>query len=130
MKIDDNIKLHVAHRLSKRRNGRQRTIVAKFKKRKDREAVLGVVKTGVLRRTEVNEQYPAIINRRRQAFVPKMHEQRRKDNRAFINYDKIYINGVEYRPPLDGPMMRFPQVENTEPHVRFTPPRNPDNHYQ
>jgi hypothetical protein len=47
----------------------------------------------------VNEQYPEIINRRRQALVPKMHEERRKDNRAFINYDKLYINGVEYRPP-------------------------------
>jgi hypothetical protein len=44
---------------------------------------LGIVKTGVLRGTDfgVNEQYPEIINRRRQALVPKMHEERRKDNR-------------------------------------------------
>jgi hypothetical protein len=60
------------------------------------QRVLGIVKTCVLRRTDfgVNEQYPEIINRRRQALVPKMHEERRKDNRTFINYDKLYINGV------------------------------------
>ena len=48
-----------------------------------------------------------------------MHEERRKDNRAFINYDKLYINGVEYRPPPEGPMMRFPQPGNPDPHMRF-----------
>ena len=129
LKIDENIELHVAHRLRKRRDGRPRTIVAKFEKRKDLERVLGIVKTGVLRRTDfgVNEQYPEIINRRRQALVPKMHEERRKDNRAFINYDKLYINGVEYRPPPDGPMMHFLQPGNAEPHMCFPPPRNPDN---
>jgi hypothetical protein len=37
LKIDENIELHVAHRLRKRRDGRPRTIVAKFEKRKDRE---------------------------------------------------------------------------------------------
>ena len=59
LKIDENIDLHVAHRLRKRRDGRpRRTIVAKFEKRKDRERVLGIVKTGVLRQTDfgVNEQ--------------------------------------------------------------------------
>ena len=58
LKIDENIELHVAHRLRKRRDGRPRTIVAKFKKRKDRERVLEIVKTGVLRQTDfgVNEQ--------------------------------------------------------------------------
>jgi hypothetical protein len=129
LKIDENIELHVAHRLRKRRDGRPRTIVAKFEKRKDRERVLGIVKTDVLRRTDfgVNEQYPEIINRRRQALVTKMHEERRKDNRAFINYDKLYINGVEYRPPPDGPMMHFLQPGNPELHMCFPPPRNPDN---
>jgi hypothetical protein len=93
---------------------------------------LGVVKTGVLRRTDfgVNEQNPDIINRRRQALIPKMHGEKRKDNRAFINYDKLYINSVEYRLPPDGPMMRFPQPGNPEPHMRFPSRRNPDNHYQ
>ena len=105
MKIDENIELHVARRLRKRGDGRPRIIVAKFEKRKDRERVLGVVKTGVLRRTDfgVNEQNPEIINRRRQALVPKMHGERRKDNRAFINYDKLYINSVEYRLPQTDP---------------------------
>jgi hypothetical protein len=113
LKIDENIELHVAHRLHKRRDGRPRIIVAKFEKRKDRERVLGIVKTGILRRTDVgvNEQYPEIINRSRQALVPKMHEERRKDNRAFINYDKLYINGVEYRPPQTDPSCAFFNLE-------------------
>ena len=54
----------------------------------------------------------------------------KRDSRAFINYDKLYINGFEYRPQSDGPMMRFLQPGNPEPHMRFPPPRNPDNHYQ
>jgi hypothetical protein len=50
--------------------GHPRTIVAKFEKRKDRERVLGVAKTGVLRRTDfgVNEQYPKIITEDRRLF--------------------------------------------------------------
>jgi hypothetical protein len=57
---------------------------------------LGIVKTGVLRRTDfgVNEHYPEIINRRRRALVPKMHEERRKNNRAFINYDKATWSSI------------------------------------
>ena len=93
---------------------------------------MGIVKTCVLRRTDVgvNENYPEIINRRRQALVPKMHEDRRKDNRAFINYDRLYFKGVEYRPPPDGLLMCFLQPGNPEPHMRFPSRRNPDNHYQ
>ena len=40
------------------------------------------------------EQYPDVINRRRQAHVPKMHEERRKDDWTFIDYDKLNINGI------------------------------------
>jgi hypothetical protein len=46
----------------------------------------------------------------------------KRDNHAFINYGKLYINGVEYRPPPDGPMMRFRQPGNPEPHMRFAFP--------
>ena len=105
LKIDENIELHVAHRLRKRRDGRPRTTVAKFEKRKDRERVLGIVKTCILRRTDfgVNEQYTDIIKRRRQALVPKMHEERRKDNRHFLLIMISYILMVlsTDHPPTD-----------------------------
>jgi hypothetical protein len=48
-------------------------------------------KTGVLNETDlsVNEQYPMAINERRQALLPKLREEKRKNNRAFIRYDKL-----------------------------------------
>lgn len=101
LKIDDDIKLAVVHRLRKRNDRRPRTIVAKFARRKDRETVLNVVRTGRLNGSNfaVNEQFPEIIGKRRQALLPKLHEERRKQNRAHIRYDKLFINGEMWNPP-------------------------------
>ena len=101
LKVPGDIPLHVAHRLRKRRDRRPRSIVAKFEHRKDRDRALEVVKTGVLNETDfsVNEQYPMAINERRQALLPKLREEKRKNNRAFIRYDKLYVNGIPWNPP-------------------------------
>ena len=101
LKVPGDIPLHVAHRLRKRRDRRLRSIVAKFEHRKDRDRVLEVVKTGVLNETDfsVNEQYPVAVNERRQALLPKLREEKRKNNRAFIRYDKLYVNGIPWNPP-------------------------------
>ena len=73
---------------------------AKFERRKDSEDVLRAVKTGILNDTNlsVNEQFPAAISQRRQELLPKLCEERAKGNRAHINYDTLYINGVPWTP--------------------------------
>lgn len=38
------------------------------------------------------------INERRQSLLPKIREER-KDNRAVLKYEKLYINGVPWNPP-------------------------------
>ena len=100
LQINEDIPLQVAHRLKRRRDGRPRSIVAKFERRKDRERVLRAVKTGILNGTNlsVNEQFPAAISQRRQELLPKLREERAKGNRAHINYDTLYINGVPWTP--------------------------------
>jgi len=107
LKVPVNIPLLVAHRFRKRRDQRPRSIVAKFEHRiKDRDRVLEVVKTGVLNETDfsVNEQYPmASINERRQALLQKLREEKRKNNHAFIRYDKLYVNGMPWNPPPNVP---------------------------
>jgi len=105
LKVPGDIPLHVAHRLRKRRDRRPRSIVAKFEHRNDRDRVLEVVKTGVLNETDfsVNEQYPMAINELRQALLPKLREENRKNNRAFIRYDRLYVNGIPWNPPPNVP---------------------------
>ena len=43
------------------------------------------------------------INERRQALLPKLREEKRKNNRAFISNDKLYVNGIPWNPPPNVP---------------------------
>lgn len=41
-----------------------------------------------------------------------MHEERQKQNREFINYDKIYINGQRWNPHLETQTIMYHVLES------------------
>lgn len=91
--IVNEIKFERVHRMGQARPGGPRDIVAKFSLFKDREEVrrsrFKLKQTGHF----INEQYPKEIGDRRRRLVPKMKAAIRDGKRAWITYDKLYING-------------------------------------
>ena len=47
----------------------------------------------------VQEQFPPEVEQRRKALYPIMREERKKKNKVALVKDKLFINGVEYKPP-------------------------------
>ena len=90
----NDIKFERVHRLGQRSERvRNRNIVAKFTLFKDREMVKKQGKH--LNRTGyyMFEQYPREISEKRKALVPQMKEAKQAGHRAWISYDKLYVNG-------------------------------------
>lgn len=93
-----NITFHRVHRFGKTSaNNKHRPIVAKFEHFQHK---LLIQKSGKeLKGTHfgINEQYPKEINERRKVLYPIMKEHRRKDIRASLVVDRLYINGQLFR---------------------------------
>ena len=100
LEIEDNIELHVAHRLRPRTDNKPRSIVAKFEKRKDRNRVLKTA-TEKLKNTGfgVYEQYPKEIGDRRSELWPIFKRESRLEKNVKFNADKLIVDGRRIFPP-------------------------------
>lgn len=49
----------------------------------------------------ISQQYPKEIVDRRKKLVPIMARAKRDDKTAFMRYDKLIIDGEEYKPPVN-----------------------------
>lgn len=82
-----------AHRVGRRSSAesKPRKIVARFLNYKDRESVLKAKKK--LRGTNVfvNEDYSDRVIKKRMDLMPELKEARRKNQRAFLRYDKLIV---------------------------------------
>ena len=75
-----DIQFQNVHRLKDRRNGKPRSIIARFANFKDHERVLKVVPDKLKNKPDfsVNKQYPAEISDRRKDLLPKFKEFKRQ----------------------------------------------------
>jgi hypothetical protein len=89
----NNFKFDRVHRMGPKRSGSNRNIVAKFTLFKERELVRR--QSSALKGTGhyVYEQFPREVNEIRRQLVPRMKEEIKKGNRAWLAYDTLYVNG-------------------------------------
>ena len=89
------------HRLAGRRNRGPRNVIAKFSRYKDHEDVRKNASN--LRGTNfsVFQQYPQAIVEQRRRLVPVMNDARRRGKKAYISYNKLYIDGALYEPQCE-----------------------------
>ena len=81
-----------AHRVGGTRcDSKPRKIVARFLNYKDREAVFKAKKKLHGTNMFVNEDYSNRVIKRRTELMPKLKEARRKNQRAFLRFDKLVI---------------------------------------
>ena len=106
--VGGDIVIERAHRVGKPRSSAEskpRKIVARFLNYKDRESVLKAKKK--LRGTNVfvNEDYSDRVMKKRMDLMPELKEARRRNQRAFLRYDKliIYENAGSTTQPSDHP---------------------------
>jgi len=89
----------VVHRLRPRRDGKPRTIIAKFERRKDKDVVLKAAHIK-LRETpfSIYEQYPNEIMERRNILWPIFKREQRRGSHVRLKEDKLYANGQRIYP--------------------------------
>ncbi|CAC5370827.1 unnamed protein product [Mytilus coruscus] len=94
LNIPDNINFHVVHRLCPQQDGKPRTIVANFERRKDRDRVLKAARNN-LRDTHysIYEQFPTEIMERRNILWPIFKREQRAGRRVQFKEDKLYVDG-------------------------------------
>ena len=81
-----------AHRVGRpRSDSKPRKIVARFLNYKDREAVFKAKKKLHGTNMFVNEDYSDRVIKKRTELMPKLKEARRKNQRAFLRFDKLVI---------------------------------------
>lgn len=99
LKIEKEIPFHVVHRLRPRRDGRPKSMVAKFQSRKDRNLVLKVARKE-LKNTEfgAHEQFPQEINVRRNELWPAFRHYQQAGQNVRFNDDKLIVNGSRIYP--------------------------------
>ncbi|CAC5398495.1 unnamed protein product [Mytilus coruscus] len=97
--IEDEIRFHVVHRLRPRRDRKNRTIVAKFERRKNRDRVLKAA-PGKLKESpySVYEQFPNEIMERRNILWPVFKREQRMGKNVKFKEDKLYVNGQRIFP--------------------------------
>ncbi|KAK3097334.1 hypothetical protein FSP39_008769 [Pinctada imbricata] len=97
LQITKLIDFHRVHRLGEKTPGKSRSIVAKFVNYKDRELVRHsaflALKGPENRGIGINEHFPREINERRKSLWPHYKEAKRLGKRAFMAYDKLYVDG-------------------------------------
>ncbi|CAC5411138.1 unnamed protein product [Mytilus coruscus] len=92
------------HRLRPRNDGKPINIIARFSQYDDHQRVLRAVPEKLKHKScySVQQQYPAEINERRRALVPKLKEFQRARRNARIIYDQLIVDGQPYEPPPRG----------------------------
>ena len=91
--IADKLVFERVHRMGVKRQGVNRSIVAKFHNFKERELVRKQGKALKGSRFYVNEQFPREVADKRRRLVPKMKEARQQGKSAWLSYDTLYVDG-------------------------------------
>jgi hypothetical protein len=101
----DELNFERVHRAGPLQNNhRPRKIVAKFSAFKQREEVRGLAKNLKDTNYFVNEQFPPEIVEQRKKLLPTMKKARSDGKKAYISYNKLYIDGKLWVPkPNDQP---------------------------
>ena len=88
-----------AHRLGppKQGNSVTRSIVCKFTLFKDREFIRKQSKNLKGSIYYINEQFPPEIIEKRKKLIPQMKAAHKRNKKAWISYDTLYIDGVPVR---------------------------------
>lgn len=96
-----NVKIENAYRTGRRGVGKKRPIIATFQSQKEKEIVQK--SSFKLKDTAygISQQYPKERVDRRKKLVPVMARAKRDDKTAFMRYDKLIIDGEEYKPPVN-----------------------------
>ncbi len=94
-----DIKIDRAHRIGNFQNGKKRPIVVKFNYHQDKmlvkKSAFDKLKDSNYR---VSDQYPKEIQERRRKLIPVLIQAKNDNKRAVLSYDKLYIDGVLYKP--------------------------------
>lgn len=93
-----NIKIEKAERLGRFVPGKTRAISVKFESFEDREKIRKSCPNLKGKPFGVSQQYPKDVAKTRTALFPKMKEAKQNGKNAYLKYDKLYIDGVEYQP--------------------------------
>ena len=81
-----------AHRTGGAPNdGRDRTIVVKFRSFKDRDAVLQAARVNKPQSMFVNEDFSQRVVSRRKELIPAMREARDRGKIAYLSFDKLIV---------------------------------------
>ena len=81
-----------AHRTGGAPNdGRDRTIVVKFRSFKDRDAVLQAARVNKPQGMFVNEDFSQRVVSRRKELIPAMREARDRGKIAYLSFDKLIV---------------------------------------
>lgn len=100
--ITDEIHFQNVHRLKVRRDRKPRGIIARFVYFKDKETVLKAARTSLRDKPQkIYSQFPQEIGNRRRELVPIMKDFRDSGHRAYIDVDKLYVDGKRYIPNPD-----------------------------
>ena len=89
------LKLEKAYRLGKRNtdSNKPRPIVVKFTDFADRENVRSVSNRLKGSKFGISPHYPQYVLEKTKKLVPIMLKERKKDKKAYIVGDKLYVNG-------------------------------------
>ena len=127
LEITDQINFHVVHRLKPKPDKSARSIIAKFERRKDRNAVLkaAIEKLKDIPHFVVHEQYPIEIIEERRKLVPFMKDAREKGHHAVLVEDKLYIDKRRFIPR--GPFVPSNNSQMTRPYNNGPPSQTQTN---
>lgn len=91
------MKFERVHRMSYKREGKNRPIIAKFNLFKERELVRRAGSAFKSTPYFIHEQFPKKVSEKRRKLIPKMKEARKKGSRAWIFYHTLFIDGKPYK---------------------------------
>ena len=96
-------KFQNVHRLGERRDGKERSIIARFTRYSDHERVRSIAAGKLKAKPQftVYQQYPREIYERRRNLIPKMKELKRQKHTVKLVYDKLIVDGHPYNPRND-----------------------------
>ena len=91
-------KFQNVHRLGERKDGKERSIIARFTRYSDHERVRSIAMEKLKAKPQftVYEQYPREIYERRRNLIPKMKELKRQKHTVKLEYDKLIVDGLPY----------------------------------
>jgi tRNA threonylcarbamoyladenosine modification (KEOPS) complex Pcc1 subunit len=96
----NKIKIDRTHRVGRKRNAQRkpRAIVVKFNRFRDREFIRQNARKLRGTRIGIAEQFPEEIEKIRQTLYPEMKKDKAAKQRVRMVRDKLFINGVEFKP--------------------------------